>query len=384
MTLITKLIKLFVYLEIVIVTLVEWVKTVKPDSASKVLSTYAIIMAVLQLVLQVAASVADGGLANGLPVAAWALIWWNTRQKNFQAIFYISLFYMVLQVIGAAVLFNAPNTQYLNISNPILITLTIFSLMLWSFPAAVAHNINRRLKESVSGEPHGLSSKEVPRYQKTEKNTYADKRYKNETIEATDTEVEIDKANLNSKLAEKYSKAWIAIQYRPEASIGWKQIQSFPIGLKLSFLEKLTSNPQQDVGSLLTELTRQHQKIIAPFEDEKLNKIYSKLLKVNSVAANEFKTVLDTLGKTVDPEQVAQRLIYRHGKIGRHLAEHREMLGGVVYQNENLNSEFKKLFEAEFSSFVIEKKLQNKNEKVSWRLFINHLFELCGWEAKKP
>ena len=175
MTLITKLIKLFVYLEIVIVTLVEWVKTVKPDSASKVLATYAIIMAVLQLVLQVAASVADGGLANGLPVAAWALIWWNTRQKNFQAIFYISLFYMVLQVIGAAVLFNAPNTQYLNISNPILITLTIFSLMLWSFPAAVAHNINRRLKESVSGEPNGLSSKEVPSYQKTEKNTYAER-----------------------------------------------------------------------------------------------------------------------------------------------------------------------------------------------------------------
>jgi len=60
------------------------------------------------------------------------------------------------------------------------------------------------------------------------------------------------------------------------------------------------------------------------------------------------------------------------------------MLGRAVYQNENLNSEFKKLFEAEFSSFVIEKKLQNKNEKVSWRLFINHLFELCGWEAKKP
>ena len=374
----------YILAENFIMTLIEWVQTVKPDRASKALAVYAIIMAVLQLVLQVAASVADGGVANGLPVAAWTLIWWNARRKNFQAIFYISSFYMAFQVVVALLLFNTPNLQYLYISNPILVVLTIFSLMLWSFPAAVAHNVNRSLKESVSGELNGLSSKEVPSYQKTEKDTYADRRYKNENIESIDTEVEIDKANLSSKLAEKYRKAWIAIQYRPEASIGWKQIQSFPIGLKLSFLEKLTSNPQQDVGSLLTELTQQHKKIIAPFEDEKLDKIYSKLLRVNSAAANEFKTVLDTLGETVDPDHVAQRLIYRHGKIGKHLAEHREMLGRAVYQNENLNSEFKKLFEAEFSSFVIEKKLQNKNEKVAWRLFINHLFELCGWEAKKP
>lgn len=365
-------------------TLIEWVQTVKPDRASKALAVYAIIMAVLQLVLQVTASVADGGVANGLPVAAWTLIWWNARQKNFQVIFYISLFFMALQVLGAAVVFNTPNTQYLNISNQILIVLTMFSLILWSFPAAVAHNINQRSKETVSEEPTGLSSKEVPSYQKNEKNTFEGKRYKNENVEATDTEVEIDKVSISSKLSEKYRKAWIAIQYRPEASIGWKQIQSFPIGLKLSFLENLTSNPQQDLGRLLTEITRQHQKIIAPFEDEKLDEIYSKLSKVSSVAANEFKTVLDTLGKTVDPDLVAQILIYRHGKIGKHLAQHQEMLGRVVYQDENLSSEFKKLFEAEFSSFVVEKGFQRKNEKVAWRLFINHLFELCRWEAKRP
>ena len=365
-------------------TLVEWIRTVRPDRASKVLATYALIMAVLQLVLQVSASIADGGLANGAPVVAWALLWWNARQKNFRAIFNISVVWMALQVLAAIVLVSMTNTQNLNSSNrEFLFFGTIAILMVWWFPAAVAQSLKKRLPETDAEVSDALQDKEVENYYQTEKNTAPVKRYDNENAESINDNVKRDKENINSKLSEKYKEAWVAIQYRPEAGSGWKQIQTFPVSLKLRFLEKLTHNPQQDIESLLAEIIQQHQEIIEPFKDKKLDRIYSALSKENTAAAHEFKRVIDILGKTVDPTLVAHRLMNRYGEIGKILVANKEMLGRVVHQNAKPTDEFKKVLESEFSSFVEEKKLQNKSDQDAWRLFIDHLFDICGWEATK-
>ena len=366
-------------------TLIEWVQTVKPDRASKVLAAYAIIMAVLQIVLQVAASIADGGLANGLPAFMWALIWWNARQKNFQAIFYTSLIWMALQVIGAVVLFNTVNTQNLNNSNPILIIGTIVVLMLWSFPAVVAHNLNRRLEESVSGEPNELSSEEVLSYQKNEKNTYADKRYKNENIEATDAGVGNDKANLSSEkvmneLETRYKKGRLAIQFREDAKEGWETIEKLPVLQKLEYLKWLSDDPKREVESIVLRLVEDHRKTIEPFNDEVLNNCYRELSSLSAEAAADFVEIVDTLGDTIDPISVKNIISNRRGKVGRRLVEYQSSLQMSLKHRWLPDAHFQHLFSDEFEIFVSEKKLKKLYHNEAWCLFIEDLYARCKWD----
>ncbi len=102
-------------------------------------------------------------------------------------------------------------------------------------------------------------------------------------------------------------------------------------------------------------------------------------------AANEFKKIVNTLGETIDPHEVAEKLKNRYGKIGKQLVENKDSLALVISNKSLPDEHFMHIFADEFESFIKLQQLSNRKPAQSWGLFILDLYEKCGIDPpKKP
>ena len=197
------------------------------------------------------------------------------------------------------------------------------------------------------------------------------------------TSDQIDGEKIQKELQKKYQKGRLAIQFRDDAKIGWQQIKELPVPYQLKYLKFLSDNPKGEVESLVHELLREHERKKAPFEDETLNKYFNELAKVSQNAAGEFKQVVDILGDTIDPGAAKSIIMNWHGKVGKRLIEYRESLKVCLKNRWLPDAHFRHLFSDEFDTFVEVKNIRQVEHKDAWCMFVEHLYEQCGWEVPR-
>ena len=83
------------------------------------------------------------------------------------------------------------------------------------------------------------------------------------------------------------------------------------------YLKKLTENPKADIEPLLDSLKKLCDSENNPFENETQNTHYRQLKKTSERAAIEYKKIINTLGETVNSEEVAKILKNKYGLLGR-------------------------------------------------------------------
>ena len=188
---------------------------------------------------------------------------------------------------------------------------------------------------------------------------------------------------VQDKLKAKYGAGQLAIQYREDAKIGWGEIRELPLKYQLMYLENLTKNPKADIEPLLNSIKKQNYTEDNPFENEAQNGPYRRLKKTNERAANEYKKIIDTLGETVDPEEIAKKLGNKHGSFARLIEVNEVNLIDTLKRGVLPDSHFRWTSEDEFNEFIKLKNLGDLPENQLWSLFILYIYEECGIATPK-
>jgi len=184
-------------------------------------------------------------------------------------------------------------------------------------------------------------------------------------------------------LKAEYGAGFLAIEYRADAKIGWGKIRDLPLKYQVMYLEKLTKNPKAVIEPLLNSIKKQHHTEDNPFESEAQNGPYRRLKKTNERAAHEYKKIIDTLGETVDAEEIAKKLGKKHGSFARLIEVNEANLIDTLKQGVLPDSHFRRTSEDEFNEFIKLKNLSDLPETQLWSLFILYIYEECGISTPK-
>lgn len=162
-----------------------------------------------------------------------------------------------------------------------------------------------------------------------------------ESADATDgSETEADLSDWK----ERYGAAFIAIEYRPDATEAWSELKSLPKKYREKFLEKLSAEPQGDIADIKSIILSEHQKEIAPFDDDEMNQALAEARKLGEMAEKEFLSVHEALGKSVTADHLIKmiREKYQIKKLwGQDITE-RGLIGGQEYYITDFESVFVK------------------------------------------
>jgi len=101
-----------------------------------------------------------------------------------------------------------------------------------------------------------------------------------------------------------YANARIAIEYREDADIAWKGIQSLPETYQIQFLEALDEDPKADPTFLAERLLTESRKTLRPYADEEMNDLLERCRKINDGAELEFMEVYELLGDKINPKEL--------------------------------------------------------------------------------
>lgn len=375
-------------------TLFEWIEESEPSAARKVLSIYSICMVGLHFIFSLIGEVQFGSPhPSAVFVAFWGIHWWLIRKSEFkqafvQAVFMPAFHFIIIIISG---------TEYLPTNEQVFYWSTfVLFVITWIFPIAVTNKLKKCVSKRIDAidvdeatgpgysSLHTESASIKPKDEKKVFTNASSDKNGSPSGKRLDGDANSADAKLN-QLREKYSTGRMAIQYRKDAKDGWAQLRSLPVKYQLQYLAALTEDPKSEIESLLQKIKQLHHAELNPFKEEKYNSCFSMLLEEDVNAANEFKRIVNTLGETIDPHEVAEKLKNRYGKIGRQLVEYKDSLALVISKKSLPDEHFMHIFADEFESFVKLQQLSNRKPAQSWGLFILDLYEKCGIDPpKKP
>jgi hypothetical protein len=105
---------------------------------------------------------------------------------------------------------------------------------------------------------------------------------------------------------DQFPNALLAIAYREDAKEAWKEMLRLPDDEQHEFLSALDEDPRCDVRQLSTKILEKIKNEQRPFDTEELNDAYQAAAGISKEAADEFRSVVETLGSTVEPNEVLQ------------------------------------------------------------------------------
>jgi len=106
-----------------------------------------------------------------------------------------------------------------------------------------------------------------------------------------------------------YRKAIIAIEYRPEAKVAFESLRKLPKKFKIRFLELLNENPKGIVEEYVSVVQNEYTTWLNPYDRKELNEALQKVRAIGPNAEEEFKSVIDILGESANPDTVVKKII---------------------------------------------------------------------------
>lgn len=388
----------------------NWLKQLSEDQASKYLCWYSGFFAAVYLLSAVLSRVIEyenGFYGNVVASFIWSLVWWDSRKREFKAVYFITIFWVILQLIlKIYLLYDASLSHpewHFRYSQYEIVAAIIFGTLIWTFPLLVSNEVKNRATSSDtcsnSRVPEKLDSKDIsPDYSLFKLSTAGMMRKhpiaarvtphppksENFATDPTQQTAKPTKEQLVRDINEKYRTGWLAIQFRDDAKQGWKKVEKLPLHQKLHYLKSLSDDPKREVESLVHDLLETHRKTTEPFNNEVLNSCFKELISVSPEAAGEFKHIVDALGDTVDPIKVKDIISHRRGKVGRGLIEYASSVQISLDRRWLPDQKFQNLFADEFEEFVRDKSLGDIKEKDAWCLFIEEMYARCNWSPPNP
>lgn len=106
-----------------------------------------------------------------------------------------------------------------------------------------------------------------------------------------------------------YRKAIVAIEYRPEAKVAFESLRKLPKNFKIRFLELLNENPKGIVEEYVSVVQNEYATWLNPYDRKELNEALQKVRAIGPNAEEEFKSVIDILGESANPDTVVKKII---------------------------------------------------------------------------
>jgi hypothetical protein len=108
-----------------------------------------------------------------------------------------------------------------------------------------------------------------------------------------------------------------AITHRPEVGREWLRVQKMGITWSLDFLTSMESEPKSDPVKVAEEIGMKLREAY-PYARAAVEKAYLSLASSTEALQQEFRSVIFTLGETVDPEIVASSILASRSPVRKH------------------------------------------------------------------
>ena len=105
-----------------------------------------------------------------------------------------------------------------------------------------------------------------------------------------------------------YQEAFLAIEYRSEASEAFEELKSLPREHQIAFLKQLQNNPQGDVEQFKKNVLEDYEKWLNPFENQAFNEQLNFARSISQEVEQEFMRVVEVIGQSSDPAELLNKI----------------------------------------------------------------------------
>ena len=145
----------------------------------------------------------------------------------------------------------------------------------------------------------------------------------------------------------RYRKAFVAIEYRPEAKDALDSLKDLPNQFKIKYLELLEDNPKGSIEDYINTIKNEFAAWENPYENEDFNKSLQEVRAIGPAAEEEYKKVIHLLGESANLASVVENIKIKN--LSSEAVDEKEAIGNLTAKYKVNVIELMKLLNVSYS-----------------------------------